>query len=149
MRSPIRNLTIPILLGGLAFLQLSCSRDITSPDKPSFAATATHLIISGPDQIMTVVRRTYAYQAYMGASYPTFYPWGVRYCPTLSITGCTVPWSTRYGSVHDTYYSDITESMKLDCTGGGTKSFQVRAQASAFAVPTETVYKVTRLCGDI
>jgi len=149
MRKIIRNLAIPFLLGGAAFLQFACSRDLTSPDKPSLGATTTHLSITGPDQIMTLRAQTYTYTANMSAPYPTFYPWGVRYCPTLSVTGCTVPWTTRSGTVHGTYYSDIKESLKLDCTGGGTKSFQVRAQASAYFVPTETAYKVTRLCGDI
>lgn len=151
MRNPLSYIGLSVLtVGGLGYL-LACSEPTTpSSRQPSFATTTTYLTISGPNEIISPTRTAYNYTAYMALPYPNFYPWGVRTCPTMSLTSCTVSWSTRYGSQYlDEYHNRITEYLARDCTGGGTRSFQVRAQASAFGHPTETAYKVTALCGGV
>jgi hypothetical protein len=149
MRTVSSKFRLLSIVAGLVSL-VSCSSEPTSESgDPSFATTTTYLTVSGPNIVTAIPPTTYTYQAYMGASYPNFLPWGVRKCPTNSITSCTVPWSTVYGTTIDTYYSRISQTLAEDCSGGGTRTFQVRAQASAFAVPTQTAYKVTALCANI
>jgi hypothetical protein len=148
MRNTRTYLALPTLLVSGLSLLMACSSEPTTPSSqsPSFVTSATHLSISGPGKTTQLARKGYSWTAYMAASYPNFGPWGVRTCPTSSVSTCTSPWSTVYGTTHDTYYSTISWSLAGDCSGGGTRSFQVRAQASAFAIPTETAYFVTMLC---
>jgi hypothetical protein len=146
MRSLCSKLSLLTLIVGLVPL-VSCSSEPTSESRdPSLATTTVYLTVSGPNVVTSGLPISYTYEAYMGASYPTFYPWGIRTCPTKSITGCTAPWSTVYGYTHDTYWNKITQTLAEDCSGGGTKTFQARAQASAFGIPTQTAYRVTALC---
>lgn len=145
-RSQLRLLSIFAVLVSL----VSCSSEPTSESvAPSFATTTVFLTATGPTKVTSALRTAYTYQAFMAASYPSFGPWGVRTCPTASITNCTAPWSAQYGTTIDTYYNRITVYLTESCTGGGTRTFQARAQASAFAVPTQTAYVVTALCRGI
>jgi hypothetical protein len=78
------------------------------------------------------------------------YPWATRSCPTLTVGTCTTAWTPRQGSVINENWNKVTVTIGArDCTGGGTKSFQVRAQASAFGQGTVTNYKVTKMCGKV
>ena len=143
---PSSQLRLLSMLAVLVSL-VSCSSEPTSESSgPSFTTTATHLTATGPLKVTSALRTAYTYQAHMAASYPSFGAWGVRTCPTASITTCTAPWSEQYRTTIDIYWNRITVYLTESCTGGGTRTFQARAQASAFAVPTETAYVVTALC---
>jgi hypothetical protein len=138
-------------IGLAAALQLSCSSEPTSSVEPSFATT-NHLTISGPAEITAFSPASYTYQAYMDGVYVSWgvYPWATRSCPTLSVTTCTTAWTPRQGSVISENWNKLTTTIGArDCTGGGTKSFQVRAQATAFGQGTVTNYKVTKMCGTL
>lgn len=147
MRIHRTQLGLLLCIGMAAALQLSCSSEPTSNAEPSFTHGPPHLTIAGPAEISSLVRQNYNYIATVNGFYVGFSPWGVRFCPTLSLTSCTTAWTERLGSRIAENKSQITQSLVRDCTGGGTKSFQVRATATAFGQGTMTAYKVTRLCG--
>jgi hypothetical protein len=150
MRTPRTQLGLLLCIGLAAALQLSCSGEPTSNGEPSFSHGPSHLTISGPSEITAYSKATYTYTAYMNGSYVSWavYPWAVRYCPTLKVDLCTTAWSPRQGTVVNENWNRLSTSIVgRDCSGGGTKSFQVRAQASAFGQGTVTAYKVTKLCG--
>jgi hypothetical protein len=147
MRTHRTQVGLLLCIGLAAALQLSCSSEPTSNEEPSFTHGPSHLTVGGPAEISSLVRRTYTYRAVMDGFYVGWYPWGVRFCPTLSLTSCTTAWTERLGARISENVNEIYQSLVRDCTGGGTRSFQVRAKASAFGQGTLTAYKVTRLCG--
>lgn len=149
MRTHHTHLGRALCIALAAALQLSCSSEPPSSaeSEPAFNHGPSHLTITGPAEISSLVRQNYNYVATVNGFYVSFSPWGVRFCPTLSQTGCTVAWTQRLGDRIAENQSRITQSLVKDCTGGGTKSFQVRATANAFGLGTMTAYKVTKLCG--
>jgi hypothetical protein len=151
MRTHRTKFGLALCMGLAAALQLSCSSEPTANDvEPSFDHGPNHLTISGPSEITAYVSASYTYTAYMSGVYVRwgYEPWAVRYCPTLSVSSCTTTWNPRTGTVMNENWNKLTTTIRArDCTGGGTKSFQVRAQAWAFGQGTVTNYKVTKLCG--
>lgn len=108
-------------------------------------ASAAGLTVSGPNTITKSA--TYTYYADLHAFYQS-YSWYTRFCPTATVGSCTTTWSFTRSAYHEVGYDTYFRFLSVDCTGGGTKSFQLRVTASGFATPAETVYKVTRLCPD-
>ena len=153
MRTHSTQLGRALCIGLAAALQLSCSSEPTANDpEPSFSHGPNHLTISGPAEITSFSAGSYTYQAYMDGVYVSWgvYPWATRSCPTLTVASCTTAWTPRQGSVIQQNWNKLTVTIGArDCTGGGTKSFQVRAQASAFGQGTVTTYKVTKMCGKL
>ena len=154
MRTRRTSLAVVLCTGLAAAFQLSCSSDPTTTttaiEEPSFSHGPNHLTISGPSEITSFSAGSYTYEAYMNGVYVSWgvYPWATRSCPTLTVSSCTTAWTPRQGSVIQENWNRLTVTIGArDCTGGGTKSFQVRAQASAFGQGTVTNYKVTRMCG--
>jgi hypothetical protein len=86
MRTHHTQLGLLLCIGLAAALQLSCSSEPTSNVEPSFTHGPSHLTIGGPAEISSLVRQNYAYIATMDGFYVSFAPWGVRFCPTLSLT---------------------------------------------------------------
>ena len=147
MRTPRTKFGLALCMGLAAGLQLSCSSEPTSNAEPSFTHGPSHFNISGPSEIGSSVRQTYTYRATMDAFYAGIGDWGVRFCPTLSLTSCTVAWTPRTGTRIAENISEIYQSLVRDCTGGGTKSFQARVTGTGWGVGTVTAHKVTKLCG--
>jgi hypothetical protein len=147
MRTHRTSLALSLCIGLAVALQLSCSSEPTSNTEPSFSHGPSHFYITGPDAIGSSVRQTYTYRATMDAFYASVGGWGVRFCPVLSVTSCTVAWTSRTGTRIADNISEIYQSLVRDCTGGGTKSFQARATGTGWGVGTVTAYKSTRLCG--
>lgn len=146
MRITSSSLRMLGLAAGITTL-LSCSSETTSENSPpSLAETQVLRFTIAPSVVTAPGPRSYTYEVYMGASYPSFKPWGVRTCPTASITGCTAAWTTVYGTTINTYYNRISRTLSENCANSERMTFQVRAQASAFGVPTQTAYAVTKLC---
>jgi len=108
-------------------------------------ASAAGLTVSGPG----VIQRsgTYTYYADLHAFYQSYW-WYARFCPTKSVSSCTATWSLVRNAYHEVGGDSYSRSLSVDCTGGGTRSFQLKVTASGFATPAETVYKVTGLCPD-
>lgn len=110
------------------------------------ASAAVELTAWGPAYVTQ--SGTYRYYARLGAPY-NWFQWSSRVCPTSSISSCTSMWSPRSGFNDgvNTAYSDIY--VPRDCTGGGTKTTQVRVVAGAFGVPAQTKYVVTKECYEL
>jgi hypothetical protein len=149
MRTPRTPLGLSLCLGLLAGLQLSCSSEPTSTaestPEPSLAVIDP-FTITGPVAIGSDVRRNYNYIATVNAFYVSFSFWGTRFCPTTALT-CTAPWAQHQGTRLSDTQNQYVQSLVRDCTGGGTKSFQVRITATAFGMGTVTKSFVTKLCG--
>lgn len=111
------------------------------------ATAAATLQLGGPNNVVQPGNHTY------GASLPAFYvtfSWYVRTCPTASVDGCAAQWSWRRNFYTESGGTDsYTQYLGRDCTGGGTRTFQVRVTASGFATPAQTKYKVTNLCYEL
>jgi len=87
----------------------------------------------------------YTYYADLHAFYVS-YKWYTRFCPTSTVGSCASTWYLTRSAYTETGYDTYSRYLTRDCTGGGTKSFQIRVTASGFATPAETAYKVTKLC---
>lgn len=109
-------------------------------------AGAAGLSLSGPAQVTTT--GNYTYYADLHAFYQSYY-WYTRYCPTTSLSTCLSTWSLSRNAYKEVGYDTYTRYLTRDCTGGGTKSFQVKVTASGFNTPAETRQMVTRLCPDL
>lgn len=107
------------------------------------SAGAAGLTLSGPAQVTTT--GSYTYYANLHAFYQS-YRWYTRYCPTTSLTTCASSWALSRSASVESGYDSYTRYLTRDCTGGGTKSFQVRVTASGFNTPAETRQMATRLC---
>lgn len=133
--------TTRLLLAALFALFLT-----TTAGHGSAAAAAT-LQLGGPDNVVQSGNHTY------GASLSAFYvsfTWYVRTCPTASVDGCAATWNWRRSYYTESGFTDsYTQYLARDCTGSGTKTFQVRVTASGFATPAQTRYKVTNLCYEL
>lgn len=112
------------------------------------AQAAVTLTLGGPDAITQ--SGNYTYSAYFGAPYPQFL-WYKRTCATATVASCTATWTQVTSGIDNSqvYRSNYTTYLTRDCTGGGTRSFQVKVVASGFGQPAQTKYKATRLCGEV
>src|SRR4051794_15404063 len=150
MRTPRTPLGLSLCLGLGAALQLSCSSEPTSTAESTAEpplAVVDPFTITGPTAIGSDVRQNYNYVATVNAFYVSFSFWGTRFCPTTSLTTCTAAWAQHQGTQLSDTQNRYTQSLVRDCTGGGTKSFQVRITATAFGMGTVTKSFVTKLCG--
>lgn len=141
-----------VLAGTIALLQTGCSTEPTANEtaeptaRPS-ASTASGftLVVGGPDSIWTTAY--YNFGAHWSAPYPTLI-WYTRSCATLKVATCAGAWNLAADVSYDGSATwTLTRRLVYDCSGGGTKSFQNKVVASGFGVPAQTVYKITKLCG--
>ncbi|HEY0640028.1 MAG TPA: hypothetical protein VGD67_20510 [Pseudonocardiaceae bacterium] len=108
-------------------------------------ASAAGLTLSGPSVV--TANGNYTYRADLHAFYQ-HYQWHTRTCPTTSVTACAATWQYARTASVEVGPDSYTRFLSRDCTGGGTRSFQVRVVASGFNTPAETAYLATRLCYD-
>lgn len=138
------------LCAAVTAAQSACSNDSTSPqneDRPVLATTSVVLTVGGPAEIIR--SGNYTYGARLGANYARF-AFFTRSCPTLTVATCTAPWSVATGiAVIDPYTREMTRYLTYTCALKAPKSFQVKVVASGFAVPEQTGYVVTKLCGSL
>ena len=108
------------------------------PQSSTAAVQTWYVTVGGPTTVTT--NGSYTWGATTNVFEP-FYKWYTRTCPTLS-TSCTATWSlASYGS--NTY----TRNMTRDCTGGGTKSFQIQVNVTGwYSANVTSATKVVRLC---
>lgn len=99
--------------------------------------------ITGPTTI-TSTRQSYA--ANTSLIEPSF-TWYVRNCPTSSVSACTAGWIYSGTQSPGTgQRGTYTTSLVPDCTGGGTKSFQLKVTAKGWLSATVEDTHVTMLC---
>lgn len=110
-------------------------------------ASAAGLGIGGPSAVYQT--GTHTFTANLHAFYAS-YSWHVRSCPTESLTACTATWAYVFGEyIESGQNSTYSRNLVKDCTGGRTKTFQIKVTASGFNSPLETAHKVVKLCGII
>jgi hypothetical protein len=137
------------LCAAVTAAQSACSDGPTSPqnEERPVLSTAVLLTVGGPAEIIR--SGNYTYGARLGANYASF-AFYTRSCPTLTVATCTSPWSVATGiAVIDPYTRQMTRYLTYTCALKAPKSFQVRVTASGFAVPQQTGYVVTKLCGEL
>lgn len=147
---------LPRTLTKAAFLVASLALLLGISAMPTHASTArvpedvgtteATLSLSGPASITT--SGNYTYRASLYAPYASF-TWYSRTCATSTVASCTATWNLTSGTSTSEYTSQYTRYLSPDCSGGGTRSFQVRVDARAFGQPTQTKYVVTKLCGTV
>ncbi|HEY0739009.1 MAG TPA: hypothetical protein VGD69_29085 [Herpetosiphonaceae bacterium] len=132
-----------VLLLGLSIAPLNASRARAAGDVRPLAATLT---LSGPTSI--TANGNYTYGASFYVPYARFV-WYSRTCSTATVASCTATWNLTSGTMTSDYTSQYTRYLTRDCSGNGTRSFQVRVDASGFGQPTQTKAIATKLCGDV
>jgi hypothetical protein len=144
-----------IILGGAVIGLAACERPATAPGvqaargaPPSMnAASGNNLNVYGPDSIYS--SGTYRYTATWIANYVDF-QWANRACDVLDVASCTSEWIPIYNVVVQDAYTEYHDHfVPADCSGGGTKSYQIRVYATAFGTPPQTKYKVTKKCAEL
>jgi hypothetical protein len=154
--SNAKRAALVLLIGGATALAAACSKetagDPTAPQDPGGRLTinTVTLTLYGPDSITAT--GNYSYVANFSSPYPSF-QWFARKCASLTVSACdaTGPvWTELYSGIEANGYSQTyTTGLVPDCTGMGTKSYQVRVTASGFAQGPQTKYKATKLCAEL
>lgn len=142
-----------VVVGGLTGLLAGCGGEALATDEVSESEVAAveqaavTVSVSGPNEITSSTRQYYTYTASSSAIEPSFL-WYARTCPTASITGCTATWSYVHNQAPGTAQpSTYRASLVRDCTGGGTRTYQLKVSAKGWLSETVEAFKVTKLCG--
>ena len=109
------------------------------PQSSTAAVQTWYASVGGPTTVTT--NGPYTWHASTNVFEP-FYKWYSRNCPTLSATSCTATW---YLASTGSY--SYTRNMARDCTGGGTKSLQLRVNVTGwYSANVTSGTHVVRLC---
>ena len=121
---------------------------VQAPDsEPSFSH-GHYVDLTGPAEIN--YSGGYAFYASTHALIEPGFQWYQRYCPTSDVASCTASWAYMGSSgPYSGYNGRFTTSLTVDCTGGGTRTYQLQVYARGWLSPTVTDIHVTKLCGSI
>lgn len=141
---------IALLCSGIV---AACGEPPSEPNSSTIAAVGDNpravespVTLSGPDTVSTSGSYTYlAQRSVVGANFK-FY---VRTCPTGSIPACSAPFTFTSSTMINAGAAKIVKSLQPDCSGGGTKSYQVKVVVTGSYVVPDSAFKVTNLCGQV
>lgn len=143
------------LFTGLVVAMMGCS-DRPGPTEPvssgesgvasQTGAASQYVNVNGPEAIYSSTSSGYTFSAGSNLIEPT-YTWYKRYCDTLDVDSCASAWIYSGGASVGTGMGDYkTFSLVRDCSGTGTRSFQVKVDAKGWYSVTYSDTHVTALC---